>query len=159
MGLVLAAAGLLAASQVFYMSLEESLDFTESVLLVKVEQVINFPMDYMERIEYYFKVLDVVSGPDSLEGDFIASYEMLYPRAYTDDEGNEVWESPIVTGSGYEIFTEEGDTVIVFLERLPDDQYPFASVIRVDPADSLEGILLLLNPEGNQDSYCFTYKP
>ena len=54
---------------------------------------------------------------------------------------------PIVTGSGYEIFTEEGDTVIVFLERLPDDQYPFASVIRVDPADSLGSILLLLNPE------------
>ena len=147
MVLILAAAGLLAASQVFYMSVEESLDFTEAIVLVRVEQVINFPMDYMERIEYYFTVLDVVSGPDSLEGDFIASYEMLFPRAYTDDEGNEVWESPIVTGSGYEIFTEEGDTMIVFLERLPDDQYPFVSIVRVDPADSLESILLLLNPE------------
>ena len=92
-------------------------------------------------------MLDVVSGPDSLEGDFIASYEMLFPRAYTDDEGNEVWESPIVTGSGYEIFTEEGDTVIVFLERLPDDEYPFVSIVRVDPADSLGSILVLLNPE------------
>jgi hypothetical protein len=129
MGLVLAAAGLLAASQVFYMTLEESLDFTESVLLVRVESVIEFPGDYMNRIEYYFKVLDVVSGPDSLEG------------------GNEIWESPIVTGSGYEMFIEEGDTVIVFLDRLPDDQQQYAGVIRVDPADSLEGILLLLNPE------------
>ena len=146
-GLFLAAAGLLAASQVFYMSLEESLDFTESILLVRVESVIEFPGDYMNRIEYYFKVLDVVSGPDSLEGDFIASYEMLLPRSYHDEEGNEVWRSPIVTGSGYEIFTEEGDTVIVFLDRLPDDQQQYAGVIRVDPADSLESILLLLNPE------------
>ena len=147
MVLILAAAGSLAASQVFYMSVEESLDFTEAIVLVRVEQVINFPMDYMERIEYYFKVLDVVSGPDSLEGDFIASYEMLFPRAYTDDEGNEVWESPIVTGSGFEMFTEEGDTVIVFLDRIPDDQLQYASVMRVYPADSLESILVLLNPE------------
>ena len=68
--LILAIAGLLAASQVFYMSVEESLDFTESILLVQVESVVEFPGDYMNRIEYYFSVLDVVSGPDSLEGDF-----------------------------------------------------------------------------------------
>ena len=51
MVLILAAAGLPAATQVFYMSLEESLDFTEAIVLVRVEQIINFPMDYMERIE------------------------------------------------------------------------------------------------------------
>ena len=146
MVLILAAAGLPAATQVFYMSLEESLDFTEAIVLVRVEQIINFPMDYMERIEYYCKVLDVVSGPDSLEGDFIASYEMLFPSPYIDEEGNEIWESPIVTGSGFEMFTEEGDTVIVFLDRIPDDQQQYAGVMRVYPADSLGSILLLLNP-------------
>lgn len=146
-GLILAAAGLLAASQVFYMTLEESLDFTEAVLLVRVESVIEFPGDYMNRIEYYFEVLDVVYGPDSLEGEFMATYEMLLPRSYIDEEGNEIWESPIVTGSGYEMFTEDGDTVIVFLDRLPDIQLQYAGVMRVEPADSLESILLLLNPE------------
>lgn len=146
-GLILAAAGLLAASQVFYMSPEESLDFTESILLVRVESVIHFPMDYMNRIEYYFRVLNVVSGPDSLESDFFASYEMLLPRAYFDEEGNEIWESPIVSGSGYELFIEEGDTVIVFLERLPDGLQQYAGVVRIDPADNLESILLLMNPE------------
>ncbi len=146
-GLILAAAGLLAATQVFYMSVEESLDFTESILLVRVEKVMNFPGNYMDRIEYYFSVLDVVSGPDSIEGDFIASYEMMFPRPYYDEEGNEIWESPIVTGSGFEMFAEEGDTVIVFLDRIPDDQQQYAGVMRVSPADSLESVLLLLNPE------------
>lgn len=72
---------------------------------------------------------------------------MLLPRSYIDEEGNEIWESPIVTGSGFEMFTEEGDTVIVFLDRLPNNQQQYAGVMRVEPADSLESILLLLNPE------------
>ena len=30
-----------------------------------------------------------------------------FPGVYLDEEGNEIWESPIVTGSGYEMFTGE----------------------------------------------------
>jgi len=143
---MLAAAGLPAASQVFHMSLEESLDFTESILLVRVESVIEFPGDYLDRIEYYFSILDIVSGPDSLEGEFKASYDVIFPMSYMDEEGNEIWESPIVSGSGFESFTAEGDTVIVFLERIPDDQKLFTWVVRVEPADNMESILLLLTP-------------
>jgi len=139
--------GLLAASQVFYMSLEESLDFTETILLARVSCVIHLPMDYLDRMEYYFEVLDVVSGPDSLEGEFIATYESLFPRSYYDEEGNEIWESPIVTGSGLEMFIEEGDSVIMFLERVPDDPQQFTWIVRIEPADSLDSILFLLDPE------------
>ena len=46
------------------------------------------------------------------------------------------------------MFVEEDDTEIVFLDRLPDDQLQYAGVMRIDPTDSLEGILVLLNPEG-----------
>lgn len=144
---ILAAAGLLTAAQVFYMSLEESLDLTEAVLIVSVEQVIDFQTDYLNRIEYHFKVLDVVSGPDSLEGELIAFYEMLYPRLSYDEKGNEIWVSPFISGSGYEMFIEEGDTVIVFLDSLPEDQQRYAGVLRVDPLDSLDSVLLLLNSE------------
>jgi hypothetical protein len=148
LGLILAAAGLMGASQVFYMSLEESLGFTETILLARVSSVIHIPMDYMNRMEYYFEVLDVVSGPDSLEGEFIATYESLFPRPYYDEEGNEIWESPIVSGSGYEMLIEEGDSVIVFLERIPEDRQQFCWVVRIEPLDSLESILLLLpDPE------------
>jgi len=146
-GLLLALAGMLAATQVFNWSLEETLGFTEAVLIVRVESFIEFPGDYTDRIEYYFKVLDVISGPDSLDGEFLATYEMLYPRLFYDDEGNEVWESPIVSGSGYEMLTREGDTVIVLLDRLPDDQQQYAGVKRVEPLESLDSIQTLLYPE------------
>ena len=144
---ILVAVGMLAATQVFYMGVEQALDFTEAVILARVETIVHFPGDYTDRVEYFFKVIDVISGPDSLEGGIVASYSMLYPRPFYDDEGNEIWESPINSGSGYEQLTGEGDTVIVFLDRLPEGQFPTVGVVRVDPADSLESILLLLNPE------------
>ena len=144
---ILAAVGMLAATQVFYMDLEQSIDFTEAVILARVEAIAHFPGDYTDRVEYYLNVLDVLSGPDSLEGEIVASYSMLYPRPFYDDEGNEIWESPINSGSGYELSAFEGDTVIAFLDRLPEEQFPSVGIVRIDPADSLESILLLLNPE------------
>ena len=60
--LFLDAAGLLAASAVFYMNLEESLDFTEAILLVRVESVIEFPDDQQK----YAGVMRIVPA-DSLE--------------------------------------------------------------------------------------------
>ena len=68
-----------------------------------------------------------------------------------DEQGNEVWESPIVNGSGHEMSVSKGDTVIVFLGYIPTDLSISAEVIRIEPTDSLDSILLLLAEKSATD--------
>lgn len=49
-----------------------------------------------------------------------------------------------VNRSGLVISVDKGDTVIVFLGYIPTDPGSPAEVIRIEPADSLQSILLLI---------------
>ena len=144
-GFLLTSAALLVASQVFYMSIDESLDMSDAVVRAEVTETVTYAMDSGDNVEYFFKVIEVLSGDESLEGEMFADYFMDQPMAWIDADGNEVWESPILTGSGLELSTEKGDTVIVFLGYIPADPATASEVIRIEPADSLDKILLLLS--------------
>ena len=141
---LLTSAGLLFASQVFYMSIDESLDMCDAIVLAEVTETITFPMDFGDRTEYIFKVIEVVSGEDSLKGEFYADYFNEFPMVWIDEDGNEVWESPIVSGSGLEMSIEKGDSVVVFLGYIPTDPAIHTEVVRIEPADSLARIRLIL---------------
>lgn len=143
-GFLLTSVGLLVASQVFYMSIDESLDMSDAVALAEVTETITFRMDSGNKVEYIFQVVEVISGEDSLKGEVFAEYFMDFPTTWVDEDGNEVWESPIVSGSGLEMSVNKGDTVIVFLGYVPTDPGSPAEVIRIEPADNLDSILLLI---------------
>ena len=142
---MLASAGLLLASQVFFMSIEESLDMTDAVVLAEVSAKVSFPMDCWDRTEYFFTVIEVVSGDESLQDEFFGDYFMEFPSSWVDDDGNEIWESPILTGSGHEMLVEKGDTVLVFLGYIPTEAEQHIKVLRIEPSDSLDSVLLILN--------------
>jgi len=133
------------ASQVFFMGLRDDFYLSSNIFLARVEQVLNIPMDYMERMEYTLTILDVIMCTDSLEDPIVGAYSMLLPRAYITPSGDEVWESPIVNGSGMEMGIMPGDTVLVFAGHLLSgtSSQP-VSIIRLEYPDSLEKVLELL---------------
>ena len=139
-----------AAHQIFFLSMEESLFFSDAVVIAEIEYTVLFPMDSGERFEYGIQVLESVYGPDSLEHSFIADYTMLYPMSWIDEDGNEVWESPIVNGSGLEGSVVKGDTVLAFLGYIPDGQGAPVEIVRIEPADSLDRVLDLMERNGIQ---------
>jgi len=134
----------LMASQIFYMDLDQAVWLADNILVVEVSHVVHFPMDYLDRMEYTFRVLEAVHGDDVGEGDFLVFYTFDLPRSYTDTDGNEVWESPFVTGSGIEMSVEEGDTVIALVYSPPCDASRPAELVRLEPPGSLETIMGLL---------------
>jgi len=87
----------------------------------------------------------VVSCSDSLPDSVVAVYTMHLPRSFVDSSGNEVWESPLVSGSGIEFLVYPGDTVLVFGSALPcgDASVPM-SIVRVEFADSLGSVINML---------------
>jgi len=132
------------ASQIFHMDLEEALGMTEVVLLVRVGQVNEIPNDYATVMEYGLEVLSVVSGADSAGAGVAAVYTSDRPRSFLTEDGTEVWESPLVTGSGLEMSVQRGDTVVAFLGS-PLAAYPEAvTLVRMEPADSLPAVRRLL---------------
>lgn len=139
------------ASQIFYMDLDQVVCLVENILVVEVVQAVHFPMDYMDRMEYTIRVLEVLHGADVREGDFIAWYTFDLPRSYTGSDGMEVWESPLVTGSGLEMCVMEGDTVIALTYSLSDDSSRAAELVRLEPPDSLEKIMGLLEGISPED--------
>ncbi len=102
-------------------------------------------MDYTRRVDYTLSVLSVVSCTDSLSESLVAVYTMLLPRSWVDQSGNEVWESPLVNGSGLEFTFSPGDTVLVFGSALPSgDRSVPMGIIRVETADSLGSVMRML---------------
>lgn len=144
-GFMLTSAGLLLASQVIFMNMEESLHMADGVVLAEVTAKVTFPMSYCDRTEYFFGVIEVVSGDESLKDEFFGDYLMEFPTSWVDEQGNEVWESPILTRSGHEMLVEKGDTVLVFLGCTPTETEQHIEVLRIEPPDSLGSILLLLS--------------
>jgi hypothetical protein len=141
----------LMASQIFYMDLDQAVWLADYVMVVEVSHVVHFHMDYLDRMEYTFRILEVVHGDGVWEGDFLTFYTFDLPRSYTDADGNEVWESPFVTGSGMEMFVEEGDTVIALVYSPPCDASRPAELVRLEPPGSLETITQLLEGTSTAD--------
>jgi hypothetical protein len=133
--------------QIFHMTLSEALFITDNIYVARITGMLHMPMDYMDRIEYYLEVIDVVSGEELPEEDLYLIYSMMLPMCAIDEEGNEIWESPLVTGSGCEFSVCEGDTVIVFTGPLGTDSTVTGSVVRMEPMDSMSEILRILEEE------------
>lgn len=140
------------ASQVFHMDTEEALGMTEVVLLARVNQVDEIPNEYATVMEYGLEVVSVLSGADSTARGLAAVYAADRPRSFLTEDGTEVWESPLVTGSGLEMSVEAGDTVLAFLGS-PLEGYPEpVSLVRMEPADSLPAVRRLLLGMGREVS-------
>ncbi len=133
------------ASQLFFMDLADDLMMSSNIFLARVESVIATPMASMERVEYTLTILSEISCSNSLSDTVVAAYTRHFPESWVDPSGNEVWESPIVNGSGLEFLVKPGDTVLVFGSALPsgDASVPMG-VMRVESADSLGSVLKLL---------------
>jgi len=143
---VLAAASV-TATQVFHMNLYEALCFTDDVYVVRIDYVYRFHMDYMDRIEYYMEVIDVVHGEDPPQEELLCAYSMMLPSCTTDENGNEIWESPLVSGSGNESAVSEGDTLIVLTSHIATDSTRAVSVVRIESLDSMDEIIRILEEE------------
>ncbi len=132
------------ASQVFHMGTEEALGMTEVVVVARVDQMAEIPNEYAVVMEYGLEIVSVLSGADSTARGLAAVYAADRPRSFITEDGTEVWESPLVTGSGLEMSVQPGDTVLAFLGS-PLEGYPEpVSLVRMEPADSLPAVRRLL---------------
>lgn len=139
----------LNASQIFHMSLDEVVGMAETVFLASVEGVGRTPSEWVVQVDFELRVIEVLLGPDSLAGTTLdAFYTMDLPRAFVDCDGTEVWESPIVFGSGIEMTAGVGDTVLA-LAWLPDADSS-VNLARLEHADSLESVRNRLGPGSGQ---------
>lgn len=146
--LLLLAALSVQASQIFHMDLEDVLGMARSILLAEVEEAEHSQSEYSLRMDYVLRVLDHVHGPDTLSGVFPAFYTQSYPMSWVDEDGVQVWESPIVEGSGMETGVSAGDRVLVLVGYIPEDSVNPVSIVRMEPADSLPAVLRLLDQMG-----------
>jgi hypothetical protein len=133
------------ASQIFFMELSDDLLMSDNIFLARVENAVTIPADYIERREYTLSVLEVIVSKDSLEDTLVGAYSMYLPRPYITSSGDEIWESPIVNGSGMEMLAGPGDTVLVFSGLVPSGTSSVpVSIIRLEYPDSLDRVLELL---------------
>lgn len=138
----------LQASQVFHMSLDEVFGLAETVFLARVENVEHTPFEWLARADYELIVTEVLLGPDSLLGTRIdAFYTMDLPRAYVDSDGNEIWESPIVFGSGIEMSVSAGDTVVALAGRLLEG--PVLNLVRLEGLERLDEVSTLIQMQNH----------
>jgi len=136
----------LKASQVFHMSLDEVFGLAETVFLARVESVEHTAFEWLVRADFELSVTEVLLGPDSLPGTRMAAFcTMDLPRVYIDSSGDEIWESPVVFGSGIEMSVSAGDTVVVLAWRAVDGQP--VQIVRLEPADSLGSVRDRLGPD------------
>lgn len=133
-------AGAAAGSQVFHMDLPTVVSIADTVLLAEILSVEELPGLYGMEVRFGLRPLtyDIVVGtPDTV---LYASYFMEYPRSYHLEDGSEIWESPLVSGSGLEMTCGTGDTVTAFLAGLTLRTGLSPELLRIEPAGSFEDI-------------------
>jgi hypothetical protein len=113
------------------------------VLVVRVEAAGGYSTEYIHRVEYTLRVLKTLIGTEMPDSVIPAQYTMDLPRVVTDAGSGEVWESPMVTGSGMELSVEPGDCVVVLACAGYSCQRPL-NVIRMEPAGNLERVLEIM---------------
>jgi hypothetical protein len=133
-----------AASQIFHMDLPEVLQMSDCVILSEVLSMEEHGYVGFIEAACSLRLLGVLSGTPAPDTCFDASYIMNLPRSQTLDDGTEVRESPLVSGSGLELGIEPGDTVIVLLSAADLGDGANFVVIRIEPSDSLSTVLDLL---------------
>ncbi len=135
----LSVAALASSEEEINFGIDEALELTDCVFIAELGAIIDIPMSYIERTEYYFNVIDVAMGPDSLSGKNAAVYLNRVPGYQNIQPGEEEAQALLLTGSGYEIEIEEGDTVVVF-SKIYGNTSSLMSLIRIEPALSWESI-------------------
>lgn len=132
------------ASQVFHMSLDGAFGLAETVFLARVESVEHTHFEWLVRADFELGVTEVLLGPDSLNGILVdAFYTMDLPRAYIDSDGTEIWESPLVFGSGIEMSVAAGDSVVALAGR-PIEGHGLC-LLRLEGMERLDEVSTLLS--------------
>jgi len=141
-------AGAATGSQIFHMDLQTVVSMADTVLLAEVVSVEEIPMIYGIEVCFGLRKLaedSCVGIPDTV---FSASYFMESPRSYHLEDGSEIWESPLVSGSGLEMTCGTGDTVTVLLGGLTAQSGTLLELLRMEPAGSF-GEVQGLADDGN----------
>lgn len=143
-GLLLLAAGSASSSQVVSMELDQVVSWAGTIVVARLDSVEEAGCEDTYIVTFEATVLQIVDGFIESSVPFSCSYTQLLPETWIDDEGNETTEWPLVTGSGIEMFAEQGDTVVMLLQEdttAPDRRW---SVLRMEPLDSLESVVNLI---------------
>ncbi|MFO7627390.1 MAG: hypothetical protein R6V62_09050 [Candidatus Fermentibacteraceae bacterium] len=142
----------LHASQVFHMSLDEVMGLAETVFVARVDSVAHTPFEYTARVDFRLSVTEVLLGPDSLAGTSLdASYTMDLPSVYVDADGTEIWESPVVFGSGIETSVSVGDTVVAVAERCIEGHA--LNLVRLEGVERLDEVSALIQMLDHPQAY------
>lgn len=129
--MIMAAASPASASLFSGLPVEDTLALSDCVFLAEVQSVYEISMNYLQRTEYAFKVLEVIHGDSSSIDSLIAACETCIPSAeYSNDH------------SGYTLLN---DTVLVF-SSLPEADSQVFNIICVMHIDSLDRLKKIDNP-------------
>ncbi len=121
------------------LDIDKVLELSDCVFLAVTGTPVDVPMSYIERTEYYFNVLEVLKGPDSLNEGNTVVYLNRAPGFHSNQSCSEDSHPIIPTGSGYEMDVEQGDTVVVF-SNIHGISPTSMGLIRIEPASYLESI-------------------
>jgi hypothetical protein len=142
--LLLAMASAVPASQIVHMDLDDVVSWAGTILLARVESVEDAGCQDTRVAIFEIDVLEIIEGSADSSATISCSYAQFMPETYYDDDGNEITEWPLVTGSGIEMQVAPGDTVVVLLRSQMVMPGTMQSVIRMEPSDSLESIVNLI---------------
>jgi hypothetical protein len=137
------------SSQIFYMDLDDVLPMAGSVLIAEIVSIEDYYGDSWHSVDYSLMILDMLRGNADTGVPIRCSYGMDYPGSYIDADGNEIWESPLVTGSGYEFSSGIGDTVIVLLDPGYADAARTHIMWRLEPLEMIEELIGLATVSEN----------
>lgn len=144
-------AALASAEAAECLNMDAILELTDCVFVASMGATIDIPMSYIERTEYYFNVLEVLKGPESLKGTNTVVYLNQVPGFHSSQSCGEGTHPIIPTGSGYEMDIEQGDTVVVF-SNIRGDSLSYLSLVRIEPVIFRENILSKIVRNGSAEN-------
>jgi hypothetical protein len=135
---------LASASQIVYMSLDDVVSWAGTIVVACVDSVEFCGCEDTWAVSFEISVLQSLYGYADPSAPMRCTYSQQVPEVFFDDEGNEITEWPLVTGSGIEMFVSQGDTIVVLLRSETASPDRFRSAIRMEPLDSLERVVNLI---------------
>jgi hypothetical protein len=131
-------------SQIVCMDLDSVVSWAATIVVARVESVEFCGCEDTWAVSFEISVLQSLHGYADPSAPIRCTYSQQVPEVFIDDEGNEITEWPLVTGSGIEMFVSQGDTIVVLLRSETASPDRFGSVIRMEPLDSLESVVNLI---------------